>query len=292
MMALVHPLVHSSANASIAPFLCKLFNLSIQSCKIPTEWKLDNIVPVPKAKVFNEASNYRPISLLSVVSKILEKYISSLILGHLSANCPLSTIQWGFLPARSMGTALASTLFTWFQQLENKREVLAVFFDLKKAFDTVPHLPLLNRLQNTGLHPCILAWLGDYLLHRSQQVVVGNAISSPLSITSGVSQGSVLGTLLFLICITEVTLSRESKLVLFADDMPLSKPVIYSSDFLTSNQTLTRYTPGPHRTSLPFMHANVSTCCFPGNVPVCYHNYVSLNHQLGSNELERVSCSN
>ena len=114
-----------------------MHNLSIQSCK----WKLANIVPVPKAKVFNEASNYRPISLLSVVSKVLEKHISSLIFGHLSANCPLSTIQWGFLPVRSTGTALASTLFTWFQHLENKREVLAVFFDLKKAFDTVPHAP-------------------------------------------------------------------------------------------------------------------------------------------------------
>ena len=116
-----------------------MHNLSIQSCKIPTEWKLANIVPVPKAKVFNEASNYRPISLLSVVSKVLEKHISSLILGRLSAYCPLSTIQWGFLPGRSTGTALASTLFTWFQHLENKREVLAVFFDLKKAFDTVYH---------------------------------------------------------------------------------------------------------------------------------------------------------
>ena len=115
---------------SLEILYANFFNLSIQSCKIPTVWKLANIVPVPKAKVFNEASNYRPISLLSVVSKVLEKHISSLILGHLSANCPLSTIQWDFLPARSTGTALASTLFTWFQQLENKREVLAVFFDL------------------------------------------------------------------------------------------------------------------------------------------------------------------
>ncbi len=156
-----------------------------------------------------------------------------MILDHLDAHHPLSTTQWGFLPARSTGTALASTLFNWFQQLDNKKEVLAVFFDLKKAFDSVPHLPLINRLQNIGLHPYILAWIGDYLLHRNQQVVVGSAISSPLSVTSGVPQGSVLGPLLFLVyidSITKVNLSRESKLVLFADDMSLSKPIVYPSD--------------------------------------------------------------
>ena len=98
----------------------------------------------------------------------------------MSVYCPLSTTQWGFLPGRSTGTALVSTLFSWFQQLENKREVLAVFFDLKKAFDSVPHLPLINRLEETGLHPFTLAWVGTYLLHRRQQVTIGNATSSSL----------------------------------------------------------------------------------------------------------------
>ena len=120
-----------ATSASVAPSLSKLFNLSIRCCQIQTEWKLANIVPIPKDKAFNEASNYRPISFLLVVSKVLEKYIFSLIMDHLSVYCPLSTTQWGFLPGRSTGTALVSTLFSWFQQLENKREVLAVFFDLK-----------------------------------------------------------------------------------------------------------------------------------------------------------------
>ena len=146
---------------------------------------------------------------------------------------PLFTTQWGFLSGRSTGTAFVSTLFSWFQQLENKREALAVFFDLKKAFDSVPHLPLINRLEETGLHPFILAWVGNYLLHRRKQVTIGNVTSSSCSVISGVPQGSVLGRLLFLVyvdSITKVTLSRESQLVLFADDMSLSKPVVYPDD--------------------------------------------------------------
>ena len=102
-----------------------------------------------------------------------------------------------------------------------------------KAFDSVPHLPLINRLEETGLHPFTLAWVGNYLLHRRQQVTIGNATSSSLSVISGVPQGSVLGPLLFLVyidSITKVTLSCESQLVLFADDMSLSKPVVYPND--------------------------------------------------------------
>ena len=197
-----------------------------------------HIVPIPKDKAFNEASNYRPISFLSVVSKVLEKYIFSLIMDHLSVYCPLSIT----LPGRSTGTALVSTLFSWFQQLQNKREVLAVFFDLKKGFDSVPHLPLNNHLEETGLHPFILAWVGNYLLHRRQQVTIGNATSSSLSLISGVPQGSVLGPLLFLVyidSITKVTFSRESQLVLSADDMSLPSLLSTPMTSLTCNLMLT-----------------------------------------------------
>ncbi len=233
------------------------------------------------------------ISLLSVVSKVLEKHISSLILDHLDAHYPLSAIQWGFLPARSTGTALASTLFNWFQQLDNKREVLAVFFDLKKAFDSVPHpCPTYQSPpEYTGLHPYILAWIGDYLLHRNQQVMVGSAIPSPLSVTSGVPQGSVLGPLLFLVyidSITKVNLSQESKLVLFADDMSLSKPIMYPSDLSDLQFDVDSIHYWATQNYLTF---NAHKCKYMLLSRKCISllSLVTFNLQLGSNELERVS---
>jgi hypothetical protein len=86
-----------------------------------------NVVPIPKSGTSSEASNYRPIFLLSVVSKVLVKHITTFIVGHLEKHCPLSNIQWGFRPHRSTGTALILTLHKWFSTLDNRDETLTIF---------------------------------------------------------------------------------------------------------------------------------------------------------------------
>ena len=144
-----------------------------------------------------------------------------------SANSPLSNRQWGFLPGRCTSSALLSVSHDWLQQLVLGNEVCSVFFDLKKAFDSVPHHLLLQRLNEIDVNPFIVRWIHSYLTCRSQLVVVGGEQLSTLSVISGVPQGSVLGPLLFLIFIDEIAsqISPGSTISLFADEITLYRPI-------------------------------------------------------------------
>ena len=125
-------------------------------------------------------------------------------------------------------TALPSVTHDWFQALEAGQEVCFIFFDLRKAFDSVPHRPLVDNLANLGLDAHALSWITSYLTNRKQHVVVGGESSLDTPVLSGVPQGSVLGLLLFLIYIDDVSdvlLSDGSTLNIYADDMLLYKPV-------------------------------------------------------------------
>ena len=220
---------------SIAPVLTELFNLSLTCGIIPSKWKLSSVVPIPKSSGnADNPSNYRPISLLSVVSKIMERHIYSIVFEHLADQEFLSAAQWGFCPGKSTVTALVSTFHNILQLMENGFDVSLVFFDLRKAFDSVPHLPLLYKLKDIGLNQHILQWFASYLCNRQQYVVVDGASSDTTSVLSGVPQGSVLGPLLFLIYINHVsslTLTDGSKLTMYADDILLYKPIRQPEDY-------------------------------------------------------------
>jgi len=246
--------------SAIAPSLTTLFNYSVQNGVIPDEWKCSNIVPIPKSSHKALACNYRQISLLSTVSKILEKHIYNLVFAHVETSCPLSPSQWGFLPGRSTGSALLTVTDECHRILEQSVEVGAIFLDIKKAFDTVPHRPLLNKLSDMGLHPHILQWLGSYLQNRLQRVVVNGVASNSLPVLSGVSQGSVLGPLIFLVYINDVLqidLSLGARLVLYADDMLLYKPVRGAEDLINLQSDIDKIS---HWTRENFLTLNTAKC--------------------------------
>ena len=141
---------------------------------------------------------------------------------------PISNSQWGFQSRKSTTSALLQTTHKWLEALDNGKEVGAVFFDLHKAFDSVPHRALLEKLKAIHLNEHIIKWICSYLTNRKQHVIINGESSPPSSVISGVPQGSVLGPLLFIIYINdlaEIKLSSGSHLTVYADDILLYKEI-------------------------------------------------------------------
>ena len=144
--------------------------------------------------------------------------------------------------------------------MEDGNEICSVFFDLRKAFDSVPHGPLLDRLLSYSLNPSLLAWIHGYLAGRTQTVVVGGEQSTSLPVISGVPQGSVLGPLLFIIYVNDLTtvISPYSKVSMFADDIALYRSITADADYLQLQSDITAINFWVLENHLSF---NVGKCC-------------------------------
>ena len=204
--------------------LCNIINISFNTGVFPESMKSAKVIPIFKKGDETQITNYRPISVLSNISKIFEKLMHTRLYNFLDNSGTFYENQYGFRNKHSTNHALIQITEEIREAIDNNKFACGVFIDLQKAFDTVNHNILLGKLQQYGIRGTTLKWFQTYLQNRTQFVIVNGTQSDKLILTHGVPQGSVLGPLLFLIYINDLHRAiLFSKTIHFADDTNLLK---------------------------------------------------------------------
>ena len=207
-----------------AKCLTTIFQASLSTSRLPTEWKLAHVTPLHKRGATDQPNNYRPISLTSISCKMLEH----IVLHHLNVilDKVLYNRQHGFRKGLSCETQLCGTYHEIAKHIDKGNTVHALVLDFAKAFDKVPHKLLMQKISRLpDISSNILMWIHDFLLNRKQKVMIKGMLSEELPVTSGVPLGSVLGPILFLIYINDLPKVVNCSTSLFADDTLLYQPV-------------------------------------------------------------------
>ena len=214
-------IVKSSINAIVSP-LCNIFNSSLEKGIFPNALKIAKVIPIYKNGSKNMLNNHRPISILSIFSKILEKIVYDKLTSFIEKHNILHNKQFGFRKGYSTTHALIELTDKIAKAFEKKHIVISLFLDLSKAFDCIDHSILLKKLKYYGIRGNAIQWFESYLCNRKQYVSVDNFNSEYKSISVGVPQGSNLGPLLFLLYINDLQyVSNILSVILFADDTSL-----------------------------------------------------------------------
>jgi len=209
----------------LASPLTKIFNMSINTGIVPQDWKDANVSPLFKKGSRNKPENYRPVSLTSIVGKMLESIIKDHIVDYLNKFNLIRNSQHGFTKGRSCLTNLLDFFEIVTKAVDEGNSVDFVYLDFAKAFDKVPHRRLLKKLESHGINGKVSDWVKNWLSDRRQKVSINRESSSWQAVTSGVPQGSVLGPVLFIIYINDLETDLVSKIGKFADDTKMNKCV-------------------------------------------------------------------
>ena len=279
-------------NKRISPIIAKLINLSIQEGKVPRGLKVSIVRPVYKKEDHLIFTNYRPISLLNIIEKIMERCISNRLNDYLVKYNIISNKQFGFQKNKSTSDLLEEFSNEINYNLNNNFHSLGLFIDFSKAFDTLCHTKLLQALDNVGVRGPLLKWFVDYLDNRQMQVKINDTLSEVKHVMTGVPQGSILGPLLYLIYVNDMFKSVDNcKILMYADDTVL---IASHRDFKSAENILQR----EFSSVLRWTHDNYLICnakktkiihfCSPLNheanskVKVIQHSYECLHKSIVS----------
>ena len=202
-----------------------IFRKSLDTGVEPRLWRQANVVPIFKKGDKAESSNYRPISLTSVVDKMLEAIIARAFRKPLDEHKLIRHSQHRFNKGKSCLTNLLSSYRKVFDTIDKGNEYDIVHLDFSKAFDRVPHRTLLSTVKAHGIDGKVLEWIREWLTSRVQRIQINGKKSQLGNDTSGVSQGSVLGQLLFIIYVNDLETGINSDISKFADDTKIGRPV-------------------------------------------------------------------
>ena len=215
-------IVLKRCSPELSSILSKLFNHCLSESCFPSCWKLASVVPVFKnSGERSDPRNYRPISLLSIVSKVFETLINDALVSHLEKSGLFVDSQYGFRSSRSTADLLSVITERIYRVLDESRVARAVALDISKAFDKVWHAGLLHKLRSYGVQGDVFAIIASFLRDRKLRVVVDGKSSSDFAVNAGVPQGSILGPTLFLLFINDLPDDIISRIGIYADDTTL-----------------------------------------------------------------------
>ena len=221
----MHPRILKEVADVLAKPITILFKKSLNSESLPAHWLQALITPIFKKGSKTLAENYRPVSLTCILCKVLEKLIILIIIKHIKENEFASQRQHGFTKGKSVTTNLLEVMNIWSEALMHGIPVDVLYLDYQKAFDSVPHLRLLEQVKSFGIEGKACSWLKAFLSNRTQKVRVNGSESKWAPVLSGIPQGSILGPILFSLFVNDLPNEIQSLISLFADDTKIYIPL-------------------------------------------------------------------
>lgn len=278
----IPPIFYKNTTVNVLTPLRIIFNNSLRRNVFPSQWKISFITPIHKSGDKSEILNYRPISIISTISKIFEKIMYN-HLSELTKNC-FASQQHGFMNGKSTITNLAEYVNFLSISIPGGGQVDSIYTDFEKAFDKIDHRVLINKLNNFPISNCIKSWLLSFPSQRKQIVCLYGNKSRPIFPTSSVPQGGVLSTLLFAMFINDLPSLLKSQCLLFADDLKIFIKINTINDCIQLQKDLDALT---HWCSVNRLNLNISKCTVVSFTRCSIRKFQLFNYQINGTPLIR-----